>query len=178
MQNTRHENVLRLYGWFHDANRVFMMLEYASRLKPSELIQAGARYTNTFARLAASARPAAHGTFAKSQTVWPIYTAKPSSTATSSQRISSSELTIPSRFAISDGAYTRLASKSKQACADRQQTLAGTLSYVAPEMIMGLAYGKEVDIWALGVLTYEFVCGEEPFAGDDSRRKFIEKRAK
>ena len=28
-----------------------------------------------------------------------------------------------------------------------QRTLAGTLSYVAPEMILGQAYGRAVDIW-------------------------------
>jgi serine/threonine protein kinase len=40
-------------------------------------------------------------------------------------------------------------------------------------MVVGRAYGREVDIWALGVLAYEFVCGEEPF-GDEglgSRRE-------
>lgn len=25
----RHPNILRLYGWFHDADRVFLILEYA-----------------------------------------------------------------------------------------------------------------------------------------------------
>lgn len=25
----RHPNVLRLYGWFHDAERIFFVLEYA-----------------------------------------------------------------------------------------------------------------------------------------------------
>lgn len=27
----RHPNILRLYGWFHDAERIFMILEYAHR---------------------------------------------------------------------------------------------------------------------------------------------------
>ena len=25
----RHPNVLRLYGWFHDSQRIFLILEYA-----------------------------------------------------------------------------------------------------------------------------------------------------
>lgn len=25
----RHPNILRLYGWFHDAERIFLILEYA-----------------------------------------------------------------------------------------------------------------------------------------------------
>lgn len=27
--NLRHPNILRLYGWFHDAERIFLILEYA-----------------------------------------------------------------------------------------------------------------------------------------------------
>ncbi|XLR07078.1 hypothetical protein S83_035016 [Arachis hypogaea] len=27
--NLHHPNILRLYGWFHDAERVFLILEYA-----------------------------------------------------------------------------------------------------------------------------------------------------
>jgi serine/threonine protein kinase len=24
-----HPNIVRLYGWFHDANRIFLMMEFA-----------------------------------------------------------------------------------------------------------------------------------------------------
>jgi serine/threonine protein kinase len=58
--------------------------------------------------------------------------------------------------------------RSRLSSAFSQRTIAGTLSYVAPEMILGQPYGKAIDIWALGVLTYEFLCGEEPFAADTS----------
>lgn len=27
--SSRHPNILRLYGWFHDTNRIFLMLELA-----------------------------------------------------------------------------------------------------------------------------------------------------
>ena len=30
---------------------------------------------------------------------------------------------------------------------DRQRTIAGTLSYVSPEMILGQPYGRAVDAW-------------------------------
>ena len=69
------------------------------------------------------------------------------------------------------GASIRLSKTGKSICtlsADvcSQRTLAGTLSYVSPEMILGQPYGRSVDIWALGVLCFEFVCGEEPFGAD------------
>jgi serine/threonine protein kinase len=39
----------------------------------------------------------------------------------------------------------------------------GTLSYIAPEIIGGAGYGKEVDVWAIGVILYVMICHEQPF---------------
>ena len=47
------------------------------------------------------------------------------------------------------------------------QTNCGTLTYVAPEIVLGMGYGKEVDIWSLGVITFVLLCGYPPFYGDD-----------
>lgn len=46
----------------------------------------------------------------------------------------------------------------------RTFTLIGTPHYMAPEVMRGYGYGTEVDIWSLGVLHFEFVCGYLPFA--------------
>ncbi|KAF5584277.1 AGC PKA kinase, partial [Fusarium subglutinans] len=36
----------------------------------------------------------------------------------------------------------------------------------APEVILGQGYGKSVDWWCLGILTYEMLCGYTPFADE------------
>jgi len=37
---------------------------------------------------------------------------------------------------------------------------------MAPEILQGRGYALEVDIWSLGVLLFEFVCGYLPFADE------------
>mmetsp|Transcript_11638 Transcript_11638/g.43383 ORF Transcript_11638/g.43383 Transcript_11638/m.43383 type:complete len:535 (-) Transcript_11638:259-1863(-) len=42
-------------------------------------------------------------------------------------------------------------------------TLCGSDDYVAPDVLRGHGYGPEVDLWALGCLTYELLTGCAPF---------------
>jgi serine/threonine protein kinase len=39
----------------------------------------------------------------------------------------------------------------------------GTPEYGTPEMIQGEPHGRQVDIWALGVIAYELLHGYPPF---------------
>ncbi|KAF9937881.1 hypothetical protein BGZ67_000767 [Mortierella alpina] len=45
-------------------------------------------------------------------------------------------------------------------------TICGTPSYVAPEVIRNTQYGKGVDMWSLGVVLYICLCGFPPFSDD------------
>ena len=46
----------------------------------------------------------------------------------------------------------------------RTDTIIGTPHYMAPEVMQGKGYSLEVDIWSLGILFYELICGHLPFA--------------
>ena len=46
---------------------------------------------------------------------------------------------------------------------NNRNSFCGTFEYMAPEIINELPYGKPVDIWALGILLYEFYYGVSPF---------------
>lgn len=45
----------------------------------------------------------------------------------------------------------------------------GTLSYVAPEVLMEKPYNKQVDMWTVGVMAYLFCVGFLPFDNKDER---------
>ena len=53
---------------------------------------------------------------------------------------------------------------------DRKNVLkriCGTAEYIAPEILSQKGYGKEVDLWALGILTFEMLTGRPPFFSND-----------
>lgn len=43
----------------------------------------------------------------------------------------------------------------------------GTVAFMAPEILRDKNYGKPVDMWALGVMTYMMYVGELPFGGEN-----------
>lgn len=49
----------------------------------------------------------------------------------------------------------------------------GTKGYVAPEIILERPYGKEVDLWSLGVIIYLMLSGYLPFAANENYRESI-----
>ena len=48
-------------------------------------------------------------------------------------------------------------------------TALGTPAYMAPEQLRGRRVDSRADIWALGVMLYEMLCGARPFPGSDAR---------
>ena len=52
------------------------------------------------------------------------------------------------------------------------QSFVGTPEYTAPEMVLKQPYGKPVDWWGIGVLTYDLMCGETPFYHESTKEMY------
>merc|ERR1740139_925434 len=55
---------------------------------------------------------------------------------------------------------------AKKLSGARTFTTVGTPHYMAPEVMKGKGYGFQVDDWAMGIILFELVIGELPFAND------------
>ena len=52
---------------------------------------------------------------------------------------------------------------------DMAKTMLGSPIYMAPEILTGQNYGLKADIWSLGCIYFEMLCGYCPFEGKDIR---------
>lgn len=55
---------------------------------------------------------------------------------------------------------------------DTPKQILGTPDYLSPEILLGHRHGEAVDWWALGVVTFEFLCGYPPFTADSPEKIF------
>ncbi|CAK7345845.1 unnamed protein product [Dovyalis caffra] len=148
-----HPNILRLYGWFHDEERVFMILEYAHGGELfKELRKCGylsERKAATYVASLANALAYCHEKDVIHRDI------KPENLL----------LDHEGRLKIADFGWS-VQSRIKR------HTMCGTLDYLAPEMVENKAHDYAVDNWTLGILCYEFLYGAPPFEAESQRDTF------
>ncbi|KAI4368055.1 hypothetical protein MLD38_016662 [Melastoma candidum] len=149
----RHSNILRLYGWFHDADRIFLILEYAHG---GELYKELQKHGHLTERQAATYIASLTQALAYCHEKHVIHRdIKPENLL----------LDHEGRLKIADFGWS-VQSKLKR------HTMCGTLDYLAPEMVENKAHDHAVDNWTLGVLCYEFLYGVPPFEAESQSDTF------
>jgi len=72
------------------------------------------------------------------------------------------------RVKIADFGISKIFDSARGSLAQQQmQTVVGTISYTAPEVLCKRGYDYTVDYWSIGVIMYILLCGYPPFFGDD-----------
>lgn len=141
----RHPNILRLYGYFHDSSRVYLMLEFAPKGELYGELQRCGRFSEdrsaTYIMELANALNYCHSKKVIHRDI------KPENLL----------LGANGELKIADFGW------SVHTPSSRRSTLCGTLDYLPPEMIEGRTHDEKVDLWSLGVLCYEFLVGNPPF---------------
>ncbi|KAK3209537.1 hypothetical protein GRF29_69g2166858 [Pseudopithomyces chartarum] len=144
-----HPNILRLYGHFHDAKRIFLILEFAAQGELYKHLRKEQRFPEPKAAQYIAQMAAALKYLHKKHVMHRDI--KPENILVG----------IHGEIKISDFGW------SVHAPNNRRNTMCGTLDYLPPEMLTGRGkdtfYSEKVDLWSLGVLTYEFLVGEAPF---------------
>ena len=144
----RHRNILRMFGYFWDEKRVYLILEYAPKGELyKELTRRGRFSERRSAMYVASLATALDYMHSKHVIHRDI---KPENLL----------LGYKGDIKIADFGW------SVHAPSSRRTTLCGTLDYLPPEMIENKEHDHTVDNWSLGVLAYEFLCGAPPFEAE------------
>jgi serine/threonine protein kinase len=74
----------------------------------------------------------------------------------------------PDFVKILDFGIAKLAPESGKSPLTRVGVVLGTLDYMAPEQALGQTVDHRADLYALGTVTYEMLCGVCPFEGESS----------
>lgn len=142
-----HPNILRLYGYFFDNSRVYLILEYASGGELYCELQKNHTFSEkrTATYIASLAKAIIH--IHQNQIIH--------------RDIKPENILIGSNneLKIADFGWSVQIARNS----NRRSTMCGTLDYLAPEMVEGSDHDHTVDLWSLGVLCYEFLFGNPPF---------------
>jgi len=148
----RHVNILRLYSFFHDEKRVYLMLELAPGGELFGLLQN-------------------RGTFSEARSAWYFKQLVEAFQYCHGKNIIHRDIK-PENILIGLKDTLKIADFgwAVHAPTSRRETFCGTLDYLPPEIVASKSYGKHVDLWGLGILLYEFLVGKPPFEAPDQPR--------
>ncbi|CAH8528620.1 unnamed protein product [Heterobilharzia americana] len=145
----KHPNIVRMYSYFYDKKRIYMVLEYLPR---GELSKDITRF----------------GHFGDARAATYVYQLSKALSYCHQNDIIHRDVK-PENILLGARGEVKIADfgSAVHLPASRRMTTFGTLNYLAPEMFhLDRVHDHTVDIWSLGILTFEMLTGYLPFDGD------------
>ncbi|KAL7750244.1 hypothetical protein RI367_004417 [Sorochytrium milnesiophthora] len=165
----RHNNILRLYGYFYDKQNVYLILEYAEQGELyKKLCSAGQRtfpYLPTLLVLMMGLTM--HCVQYVAQIANGLMYLHSKKVIHRDLKLENILLTGNGTIKLSDFGWSVHSPNES-----RRTTFCGTLDYLAPEMVEGGSHSNAVDIWSLGVITFELLTGKPPFEDTGNMKTF------
>jgi len=144
----KHAGVLRMYGYFWDKDRIYLVLEYCVGGQLYDLLSEKESFSEPVAadyvKQVAEALQYCHSHNVIHRDI------KPENIL----------ISFNNKLKIADFGWSVHAPTSKR------ETMCGTHEYIPPEMVQGESHDKTTDLWAIGVLAYELICGYAPFTAE------------
>jgi len=152
--NLDHPHILKMYDYFYDDKKIYLILEYACNGEIYKKLTAEKRFSEkvsaTFIAELADALLYCHQKNVMHRDI------KPENLL----------MGFFGELKIADFGW------SVHAPSDARTTMCGTIDYIPPEMVTNQVYDNGVDLWTMGILCYEFLVGNPPFESNNQNETF------
>ena len=157
MYKLNHPHVIRLINHFEDDEKFYLIMPYASKGQLYSLLRRQVRFDQ---------RTAAQYMREVIEAVRYIHSFSPKIIH---RDIKPENLLLDDNYRVllSDFGWSNFLDDNEY-----RKTFCGTPEYLSPEMAKKEGHNEMVDIWALGVLMFEFLAGYAPFSGSNPKELY------
>jgi serine/threonine-protein kinase len=153
--NLNHPNIVGVYDWGQYANTYFMAMEYVQGRTLADILRLNKTVTTQQAAEIASEVAAALGFAHRNGVVH--------------RDIKPANILIGSngQVKVADFGIARAMNSPTESNLTQAGSVMGTATYFSPEQAQGAQPDPRSDLYSLGIVLYEMVCGRPPFSGEN-----------